>query len=215
MLAMEEHERRRSKRTDIVFGSSREQAVTLAEPRRRYGVLARILFATVGYVAITHTHERVSFARRVFDFVAEARAQQDNEQWHLLVLEDLLRRSADEKRKRGFFFGRLVPQLLALVYYHVSWVLYVVAPSLSYALNADFEDHAEHEYMEFVAEHPELEEVPWKSELARDYGEYATVADLLRRIGLDERVHKEESLARLEAPRFHGNVPRSGDMSIS
>jgi ubiquinol oxidase len=220
-----------------------EQDATLAARRRRYGPLARMLFATVGaiygrprsletfrvleivarvpyqawenvgYVAITHTHERVSFARRVFDYVEEARSQQDNEQWHLLVLEDLLRGSPE--KSRGFFFGRVVPQVLALVYYHLSWLLYVVAPRLSYALNADFEDHAEHEYMEFVREHPELETRPWRSPLARDYGRYATVADVLRRIGLDERVHKEESLVRLLAPRFQGVAGRSGDLSIS
>lgn len=118
-------------------------------------------------------------------------------------------------RERGLLFGRLVPQLLAFVYYHLSWLLYVIAPSLSYGLNADFEDHAEHSYMEFVAAHPELETVPWKSAIARDYGSYATVADLLRRIGLDERAHKDESLARLSAPRFRRVVTRSGDVSIS
>lgn len=222
-----------------------EQARTLAAPRRPYGLPARILFATVGaiygspptletfrvleivarvpyqawenvgYVAITHTHERVSFARNVFDYVKEARSQQDNEQWHLLLIEDLLRRDGEPDKKRGFFFGRLVPQLLAFVYYHLSWLLYVIAPSLSYGLNADFEDHAEHSYMEFVRAHPELETLPWKSAIAGDYGSYATVADLLRRIGLDERAHKEESLLRLAAPRFRAVGGRTGDVSIS
>jgi ubiquinol oxidase len=220
-----------------------EQDATLAAPRRPYGILARTLFATVGaiygprsletfrvleivarvpyqawenvgYVAITHTHERVSFARNVFDYVEEARSQQDNEQWHLLILEDLLRRRPDH-RERGLVFGRLVPQILALVYYHLSWLLYVIAPTQSYALNADFEDHAEHEYMELVRDNPELDATPWRSALARDYGRYATVADVLRRIALDERVHKEESLVRLLAPRFRGVTEDAPRASIS
>ncbi len=35
-----------------------------------------------------------------------------------------------------------------------------------------------------------------------DYGRFASYADLFRQIGYDERVHKLESLARVEAARF-------------
>jgi hypothetical protein len=56
--------------------------------------------------------------------------------------------------------------------------------------------------MEFVREHPELEQEPWASVLSADYGAFKSLADLFRQIGYDERVHKEESLARLQAPRF-------------
>ena len=93
---------------------------TLSVPVPRYGLLARTLFGTlelvygkagslakfvvlelvarvpyqawenVGYVAISHTASKPRFARRVFDYVRESRAQQDNEQWHLLILEELV-----------------------------------------------------------------------------------------------------------------------------
>jgi hypothetical protein len=56
--------------------------------------------------------------------------------------------------------------------------------------------------MEFVREHPELEQESWVSVLSADYGVFKSLADLFRQIGYDERVHKEESLARLQAPRF-------------
>jgi ubiquinol oxidase len=206
-----------------------EQAKTLAAPRRRYGVLARALFLAmdllygrtrtlskfrvleivarvpyqaweqVAYVAMTHTHRKPGFARRVFDFVQESRHQQDNEQWHLLILQELL-----EARgvREGWLRHRLVPQLLALAYYHVSWLLYVVQPRLSYRLNADFEDHAEHEYMRFVAQHPELESAPFESQFSADYGTFTSLADLFRQIGLDERHHKQLSEQRMTQPRF-------------
>lgn len=206
-----------------------EQVVTLETPRRSYGVLARMLFATmdlvygrartlskfkvlevvarvpyqawenVAYVALTHLHRKPSAARRVFEFVIESRRQQDNEQWHLLILQELI---AQRGTREGWLRFKLIPQLLALLYYHVSWLLYVIAPSLSYALNADFEDHAEHEYMSFVAEHHELDDRPWDSEFARDFGAFACEADLLRQIAVDERHHKEESLAHLGHERF-------------
>ncbi|MFV2040178.1 MAG: hypothetical protein ACC660_08035, partial [Acidimicrobiales bacterium] len=79
-----------------------EQALTLATPRRRYGLAASALFATmnvvygrrdtipkfralevvarvpyqswehVAYIAVTHTHESPSFARGIHDHILEA-----------------------------------------------------------------------------------------------------------------------------------------------
>lgn len=206
-----------------------EQATTLRSPKRPYGLFAKSIFGTldlfygrkrtlqkfkvleviarmpyqawehVGYISMTHTHSRPKVARRIFDYVQESRDQQDNEQWHLLILEEMLQKRGV---KQGFLRYRVVPQLLAVVIYHVSWLMYVIDPKLSYRLNADFEDHAEHEYMEFVSDHPELESQPFESDFAQDYGNYASIADLLRQIGVDERHHKEESIARMSAPRF-------------
>lgn len=206
-----------------------EQQKTLASPRRRYGLLARMLFGImdlvygrpktfskfkvleviarvpyqawehVAYIAMTHTYKTPSFARRVFEFVKESRAQQDNEQWHLLILEELVQRKGI---RENFFLCRILPQFMAFFYYHVSWLLYVMKPAWSYDLNADFEDHAEHEYMAFVKENPVFETESFESEFKADYGSYENMADLFRRIGLDERLHKEESLARIAQARF-------------
>ena len=210
-------------------GLKEEQQRTIASPRRRYGLLARVLFGTlellygprktlskfkvleviarvpyqawehVAYIAMTHTYKTPSFARRVFEFVKESRAQQDNEQWHLLILEELVQRKGI---RENFFLCRILPQFMAFFYYHVSWLLYVMKPAWSYALNADLEDHAEHEYMAFVKENPAFETESFESEFKADYGSYENIADLFRRIGLDERLHKEESLARIAQARF-------------
>jgi hypothetical protein len=96
----------------------------------------------------------------------------------------------------------VIPQLLAFVYYQLSWLLYVVRPRWSYALNADFEDHATHTYLDFVADHPDLDETPWESEFHDDYGSYPTVGDLFRRIALDEAEHRDESERQIDAARF-------------
>jgi hypothetical protein len=207
----------------------RAQAETLAAPRRDYGILARILFTTldtlygkkrtlskfkvlelvarvpyqtweqVAYIAITHMHNRTQLARRIYDRVRESREQQDNEQWHLLILEEQIARSGKRENRIYYFW---IPQAIALVYYHISWLLFVVHPAWSYRLNADFEDHAEHEYMHLVTEHPEWESTPFQSDFADDYGPFDSVADLYRQIGHDERVHKEESIIALARPRF-------------
>jgi len=208
----------------------KEQEKTLASPRRRYSLLARMLFVSldlfygrrrtllkfkvleviarvpyqawehVAYIAMTHTYRRPGFARRIFEFVKEARDQQDNEQWHLLILEEMTEK---KNLKEYFLLHRVLPQLMAFFYYHISWLLYVMKPAWSYTLNADFEDHAEHEYMAFVQENPALEQAAFESDFKDDYGDFQSHSDLFRQIALDERLHKEESEARVQHARFH------------
>lgn len=147
-----------------------EQDVTLGSPRPKASLSARALFwvmdalyggerslekfrvlelvargpyqawENVAYVAVTHTARQTGFARRVFDTVRTARFEQDNEQWHLLILEELT-----AGQTRPWIRTRIVPQLLAFFYYQLSWLLFAVRPAWSYRLNADLEDHAEHE----------------------------------------------------------------------
>ena len=90
--------------------------------------------------------------------------------------------------------------MLAFVYYQLSWVMYTIRPAWSYRLNADFEDHAEHEYASLVAEHPEWETVPYDGGFSEDFGRYESLADLFRQIGYDERLHKLESETHMTAP---------------
>lgn len=205
------------------------QQETLDTPRRRYGIAAHGLFVLldaiygrtrtlskfkvlelvarvpyqsweqVAYIAVTHVHQRTGLARRIHDRVLESRAQQDNEQWHLLILEELIAKSGRRESRVKYYW---IPQALAFVYYQLSWLLFVIRPAWSYALNADFEDHAEHEYMILVTEHPEWETTPYESAFADDYGPFDSLADLFRQIGHDERVHKLESLHHMGQPRF-------------
>ena len=213
------------------------QAQTLDAPRMRYGILARALFKAtdlvygqeggivkfvmleyiarvpyqawerIGYLALARHRRRSALARRVFQRIAATRAEQDNEQWHLLILQDLAQRQG---LRQPFLRHRLAPWLMAICYYHLSWLLLVIRPEASYRLNAEFEDHAEHEYMAYVAEHPELAAQPDPGTYAAEYGRYDSLADLFMQIGHDERTHKLDSLAALSAPRFGQAQPRPG-----
>ena len=207
----------------------RAQADTLKAPRRRYGIAARILFVLldvvygksltlskfkvleliarvpymaweqVAFIAITHVHADTGMARRIHERVTTSRAQQDNEMYHLLIIEDLIARSGQPQSRIKFFW---LPQAIAFVYYQLSWLLFVVNPSWSYRLNADFEDHAEHEYMTMVAEHPDWDNTPFESSFSDDFGHFDSLADVFRQIGHDERIHKLESEALMKKPRF-------------
>ena len=200
-------------RTELLF----THAETLATPRRRYSLAAKLLFvvmdvlygrrgsfgkyrvleivARIPYQTWeTATYKQVSRspgrAGRLWQRVLEFRAQQDNETWHLMLMTELAERAGE---KQGVLRARVLPRLMCLGYWHFSWLLYAVKPDWSHRLNADFEDHAEHEYAEFVRDHPELEEQPWASEACAGYGDHATVAELLRQVSHDERCHKRES----------------------
>jgi hypothetical protein len=205
------------------------QEQTARTPRRTYGLPARFLFLAldvvygrertlskfkvleliarvpyqaweqVAYIAVTHVHRRPDLARRIHDRVEQTRSQQDNEQWHLLILEELIDRSGVREGRLKYFW---LPQLIAFVYYQLSVMLYVIRPVWSYRLNADFEDHAEHEYMALVVDHPEWETEQFESAFSEDYGRFDTLADLFRQIGHDERVHKLESEELITTARF-------------
>lgn len=206
-----------------------QQEVTLARPKMRAGIPARVLFALmdvvygrtatlskflvlevvarmpyvaweqVSYVAITHASADPTFAKDIHENVEESREQQDNETWHLLILEEIIHK---KKHKRDVIRLRILPQILAYMYYHISWLLFVVKPKWSYKLNAEFEDHAEHEYMKYVVDHPEVDDEKWESALKDTYGDYDMFGDVLRRIALDEREHMLKSLEHIENARF-------------
>lgn len=211
---------------DALVAAQRE---TLGAPKRRYSLAARVLFAgmdviygrkrtlskfkvleliarvpyqtweQVAYVAVTHTHRRTDLARRIHERILDARGQQDNELLHLLILEERIARSGNHESRLKFFW---LPQAIAYAYYQWSWMLYVVRPAWSHRLNADFEDHAEREYMQLVAEHPEWESEPFESAFCEDYGHFDSLADMFRQIGHDERFHKQESIDLIHRARF-------------
>jgi hypothetical protein len=220
-----------------------EEQVTLASPRRRYSLPARALFATmdllygrerslekfkvleivarvpyqswevVSYIAITQMYPDKAFAQEMFARVKLARDAQDNEQYHLLILEDLLHQRG---REASWFKRRLLPQVLAVPYYYATWLMTALRPRWAFRLNADFEDHAEHEYALFVREHPEFDTTPVAGNFLREYAESAegeprgfeSLSDLLRSISLDERHHKLDSLEWMAKPTSGGLLDR-------
>ena len=203
-------------RTDLRIG----QQETLAAPRRSYSIPARILFAqmdllygrrsTVQKFRVLETVARLPYeawattsskqlkkvrdnpsrVAVLLDRIRGFRAQQENEQWHLMIMNDLVAQSGVTGNR---FMHRVLPRLISFGYWHFCWMLYVLKPTWSHRLNADFEDHAEHTYAEFVQDHPELDTTAWVPVTSGGYGHLETQGDLFRQICLDERAHKQES----------------------
>jgi ubiquinol oxidase len=73
---------------DLVYGKQRTMAKF-----KVLEIVARVPYQTwehVAYIAVTHVHQSIAIAKRIQDRIVEACGQQDNELWHLLILQDLI-----------------------------------------------------------------------------------------------------------------------------
>ena len=197
-----------------------EQRATLERPRYTYSSIAKGFFrsmdtltgaeptlpkvgviealATVPYRAwenrqygrLTRHFQDEELVREAEAIMRYGRAAQDNEYQHLRVIGEKVRQ---EGGRAPLALTRPVPDLMVASYRLLSGTLARVGIRRAFLLNAEFEDHAEHTYAELVEQHPEWEEQPATGDAVRGYGEFASWADVFRRIGLDERDHRNAS----------------------
>jgi len=199
----------------------KEQQAALARPRMRYSLAAKLFFLSMDlfagkkttlakvkliemlavipyrawefrhYALMTRCHGDPVQEKRIREIIAWCRAAQDNEHWHLLAVHEKMR----EDGCRAPWYLHSPFTVLALGFYAIfSRSLARASLGRAFLFNAEFEDHAEHAYAQFVAEHPEWERQPLASERVRAYADLPTWADVFRRIGLDEREHMNRSL---------------------
>jgi len=138
------------------------------------------------------TSDEVELLMHHIDMGREA---QDNEQYHMLLLADIIRQQGG---RLGWFKHFFVPRILAFVYLFLTKTMYFIKPESSFAMNAAFESHAEGQYMLLAKENPQWEEEPVESVYFKYYPKQRSLRDLLRRIALDERDHMNHSLEEVE-----------------
>jgi hypothetical protein len=198
-----------------------EQAASLDRPRMKYTILARMLFwgmdvlygkkttlpkarlleilARIPYQAwenrqYTLMNRRYGDEREVARadaVIRYGRSAQDNEFWHLRVIQEKMK---EDGITEGVFRERVIPWIACFKYRLFSRILAAINIRRAFLMNAEFEDHAEHVYMEFVREHPEWDRQKAAHPVVRQYGPFETWGDVFRSIGLDERDHMNESL---------------------
>ncbi len=122
------------------------------------------------------------------------REGQDNEQWHLLLLADIVHQKGI---KLSWFHHYLIPRILLIKYNLLAKLIFWINPCWSFAMNAAFESHAEHQYMLMAKENPAWDQEPVDTAYFQYYPRQRTLGDLIRRIGLDERDHMNHSLEEL------------------
>ncbi|MBI4620648.1 MAG: hypothetical protein HY739_10870 [Desulfobacterales bacterium] len=217
----------------------KEQEASLSRPRYKYSLAARCFFLTMDlvtgrkvtlaktklietlasipyraweirqYARMTQRYRNqdlVQHARRIMIWGREA---QDNEYWHLLVINEKMK---EDGIKDTWYLFPPIPFVMVCFYVLLTRTMALLNISRAFLFNAEFEDHAEHVYAQFVKENPEWEKQPVNNELVKEYGVFQTWADVFRRIGLDERNHMNSSFLFCGKPE---NIVKYNGMPIA
>ena len=199
-----------------------EQQASLERSRYRYSLVAKIFFLSMDlitgrkitlakakliellasipyrsweirqYARMTRYYRKQKLIEEAGRIMRWSREAQDNEYWHLLVINEKMK---EEGIKDTWYLFPLIPAITVMAYVVLTRLMALISIRSAFLFNAQFEDHAEHVYAQFVEEHPEWEDQPVTNEKVKEYGELATWADVFRRIGLDERDHMNHSFA--------------------
>lgn len=198
----------------------KEHKASIARQRYRYSVAARFFFLAMDlitgkkvtlakaklletlacipyraweirqYERLTRKYRQEGFVQKARKIMTWGRESQDNEYWHLLVINEKMK---EDGAQDPWYLTPVIPFLMVSTYSLISRVLALLNISRAFLFNAEFEDHAEHVYAQFIAEHPEWDTQPVNSDLVKGYGDFQTWGDVFRRIGLDERDHMNNS----------------------
>jgi hypothetical protein len=198
----------------------KEQKASLARPHFKYSLAAKFFFFSMDIVTGKETtlgktklleilasipyraweirqYERLTCRYRNAGLVEKAthimlwgRESQDNEYWHLQVINEKMK---EDGIKEPWYLFPLVSCSMVLIYRLISRLLAIFSIRRAFLFNGEFEDHAEHVYAHFVEDHPEWDSKPVKTKLVKEYGDFQSWGDVFRRIGLDERNHRNNS----------------------
>lgn len=163
-------------------------------------VIARIPYQSwevASYTLLTGLYANEERAIELTKTSRFSREAQDNETMHVVVLAQICKRLKCER----FFRHVFIPLLFALFYFWTIYFLYMVSRRAALELNYLFENHAYHQYQEFLMLHGErLRDTAVRSEFVYFYGrnprnEY----ELFESIRNDELIHRNRSIRELEA----------------
>lgn len=208
----------------------REQQASMARARYPYSAAARLFFLGMDLVAggkttlakaklleilasipyrqwegveygrMTRGYRNPGIVREARQIVAYGREAQDNEYWHLLVIQEKMKAEA---LPDAWYLIPPIPWLVVWSYVLMARLLALVSLRRAFLFNAEFEDHAEHTYAQFAADHPEWDAQPVDNPVVKEYGSsLLTWADVFRRIALDERDHRNRSFAYCGKPEW-------------
>ena len=204
----------------VIIDLKREQQASLARPRHPYSFIAKVFFAGMDiaagkrttlpkatllemlasipyrewerhqYARLTRRYRNLEWVRNAWHVVTYGRNAQDNEYQHLLVIQEKMK---EEGLADPWYLTQPLPWLMTGTYVMLAKLLALASLRRAFLFNAEFEDHAEHEYARFVEEHPEWETQPVRSAVVARYSDATTWADVFRRVCLDERDHRNHS----------------------
>jgi len=163
-------------------------------------VIARIPYQSwevASYTLLTGLYSNEERAIELTKTSQFSREAQDNETMHVVVISQIVKRL----RCEGFFRHVFIPLLFALFYFWTIYLLYMVSRRSALELNYIFENHAYHQYQEFLTLHGErLRDTPVYSDFLVYYGRNArSEYELFSSIRNDELIHRNRSIRELQA----------------
>ena len=198
----------------------KEQEASSRRPRYKYSLAARLFFWSMDlitgkkitlakaklietlasipyrtweirqYARMTRGYRNDALVQKASSIMKWGREAQDNEYWHLIVLNEKMK---EDGIRDSWYLFPIIPWFMVLTYVIMTRLMALISIRRAFLFNAEFEDHAEHVYAQFVDEHPEWEAQSVDNEKVKEYGDLATWADVFRRVGLDERDHMNSS----------------------
>ncbi|MES2931323.1 MAG: alternative oxidase [Patescibacteria group bacterium] len=165
-------------------------------------VIARIPYQSwevATYTLLTGLYANEERAIELTKTSAFSREAQDNETLHVVVLAQICKRLKCD----GFFRHVLIPLLFALFYFWTIYILYMLSRRSALELNYIFENHAYHQYSQFLKDNGErLRDTPVFSDFLVYYGRSArSEYELFESIRNDELIHRNRSIRELQAKK--------------
>lgn len=142
------------------------------------------------YMKQTRKYKKLKKVRKYNEIIEWSREAQDNEFTHLIVIDQKM---AEDGLKDAWYLDPFVTFFIVWFYIIFAKLVVWFNPKRAFMFNAEFENHAERVYANMVREHPEWEGQKVANEFIKSYADVDTWADVVRRIGLDERDHMNHS----------------------
>ena len=204
-----------------------EQQASLKRPRCTYSLAAKFFFAVMDlvtgrgtnlpktlliellasipyrawelrmYSKLTFGYRNRQAVKKTLELLEWSRDAQDNEYWHAQAIQEKM---LEDGTKRPWYLFPPIPFFVVGGYILFTRSLALFNLRRAFLFNAEFEDHAEHIYAQFVQDNPQWEEQPVTQKVVLDRMEFDNWADVFRRIGLDEREHRDASFIEAGLP---------------
>ncbi|MEK7511276.1 MAG: alternative oxidase [Patescibacteria group bacterium] len=163
-------------------------------------VIARIPYQSwevATYTLLTAFYRNEKRAIELAKTSAFSRMAQDNETMHVVILSQMV----CKMKKQRFIRHTLIPFLFALFYFIVVYFLYLIYRKAALELNYVFENHAYHQYSEFLNTNEEsLRHKPCMYEFLSFYGRnVVTEYEFFETVRNDELIHRNMTIRELEA----------------
>ncbi len=216
----------------------KEQLASLERPRYKYSLAAKFFFASMDlvtgrrinlpktlliellasipyrawelrmYAKLTLGYRNRQAVQKALQIMEWSRDAQDNEYWHVQAIQEKM---AEDGTRRPWYLLQPIPFFMIAFYILFTRTLAVFNLRRAFLFNAEFEDHAEHVYAQFVQENPQWEEQPVTQQVVLDRMPFSNWADVFRRIGLDEREHRDASFIEAGMAEHVVGIPASKD----